>query len=69
MEIIAFIVTVVFGVLSEATIGTKFNMPGIGAIVAVAIMGAFIIHIPDVPWVSTYGREKLFLPLWSCIQK
>lgn len=45
MEIIAFIVTVVFGVLSEATIGTKFNMPGNGAIVAVAIMGAFIIHM------------------------
>lgn len=45
MEIIAFIVTVVFGVLSEATIGTKFNMSGIGAIVAVAIMGVFIIHM------------------------
>lgn len=45
MEIIAFIITLVVGVLAEATIGVKFNMSGIGAIIAVAIMGAFIIHI------------------------
>lgn len=45
MEIIALIITLVVGVLAEATIGINFNMPGVGAIIAVAIMGAIIIHI------------------------
>lgn len=45
MEIIAIIATIIAGVLSEASIGTTFNMPDIGPIVAIAIMGGFIIHI------------------------
>ena len=45
MEIIAFLVTVIIGVLAEATVGTRFNMSGFGVIIAVAIMGAFIIWV------------------------
>ena len=43
MEIIAFLVTVIVGLLAEATIGVKFNMPGFGVLIGVAIMGTFIL--------------------------
>ena len=45
--ILTLIVTLFLGVLAEGTIGTSWNMPGIGAIVATAVMGAFIIYFND----------------------
>lgn len=42
-EIVAFLVTIIAGVLAEATVGVQFNMPGFGVIIAVAVMGAFIL--------------------------
>ena len=42
--IITFLITLIIGVLAEATMGTMFNMPGIGAIVAIAIAGACIVY-------------------------
>ncbi len=44
MTILAVVTTVLAGVFSEASIGTRFNMPGIGTIFAVATMGAFILY-------------------------
>lgn len=43
MEVIAFIVTIVIGVFAEGTIGTSWNMHGIGGITSIAVMGAFIL--------------------------
>lgn len=43
--IIMFLVTIVAGVFAEATVGIKFNMPGFGTLLAVAIMGAVIIQM------------------------
>lgn len=51
MEIIAVLATLILGVLIEATIGVRFNMPGIGSMVAVAIMGAFIL------WAVRHGKK------------
>lgn len=51
MEIIAVLATLILGVLTEATIGVRFNMPGIGSMVAVAIMGAFIL------WAVRHGKK------------
>ena len=42
--ILAGIVSLVLGVLTEASIGTRWNMAGIGCMVSVAIMGVFIIY-------------------------
>lgn len=43
--IAAFFVTLIAGVFAEATVGVRFNMPGIGTVLAVAIMGAIIISM------------------------
>lgn len=43
--IAAFFVTLIAGVFAEATIGVRFNMPGIGTMLSVALMGAIIISI------------------------
>ena len=43
--ILAFFVTLIAGVFAEATVGVRFNMPGIGTVLAVAIMGAIIISM------------------------
>ena len=52
MEIIAFFITIVVGVFSEVTIGTSWNMHGIGGILAVAVMGTFIL------WSIRHKKEK-----------
>lgn len=43
MVIIAVLATLILGILTEGTIGVRFNMPGIGSMVTVAVMGAFIL--------------------------
>ncbi len=43
MEIVAFIITIISGVIAEGTIGVAFNMPGIGPIVSITVMGSFIL--------------------------
>lgn len=43
--ILAFFVTIIAGVFAEATVGIKFNMPGFGTLLGVAIMGAIIISM------------------------
>ena len=45
--ILAAIVSLVLGVFAEASVGVRWNMTGIGCIVSVAIMGAFIIYFND----------------------
>ena len=52
MEIIAVVLTLVLGILAEATIGVNFNMAGIGSIVAVAVMGVFIL------WAVRHGKKS-----------
>lgn len=42
MEILAFIITVIVGVLVEG-LGVKYNMSGIGTMVAIALMGTIIL--------------------------
>ena len=42
--IITFVLTLIIGALAEATVGTMFNMPGIGAIVAIAVAGACTVY-------------------------
>ena len=44
--ILAAIVSLVLGVLVEG-LGTQWNMTGIGCMVSVAVMGAFIIYFND----------------------
>ena len=44
--ILAAIVSLVLGVLAEG-LGTRWNMAGIGCMVSVAVMGAFIIYFND----------------------
>ena len=44
--ILAAIVSLVLGVLTEG-LGTQWNMTGIGCMVSVAVMGAFIIYFND----------------------
>ena len=45
--ILAAIVSLVLGVLAEASVGVRWNMAGIGCMVSVVIMGAFIISFND----------------------
>ena len=45
--ILAAIVSLVLGVLAEASVGVRWNMTGIGCMVSVVIMGAFIIYFND----------------------
>lgn len=52
MEIIAVIITLAVGVLAEATIGISWNMRGIGTLLGVAIMGAFIL------WTVRHPKDK-----------
>ncbi len=58
--ILAAIVSLVLGVLAEASVGVRWNMTGIGCIVSVAIMGAFIIYFNDKKqrWTRGYKRYK-----------
>lgn len=42
MEILAFIITVIAGIFVEG-LGVKYNMAGIGTMVAVALMGTIIL--------------------------
>ena len=42
--IITFVLTLIIGVLAETTIGTIFNMHGIGTIMAIAVAGACIVY-------------------------
>ena len=44
MEIFAFGVTVIAGYFGAALLGDTMNWPDAGAIVAIATMGAFILH-------------------------
>ena len=44
--ILAAIVSLVLGVLAEG-LGTRWNMAGIGCMVSVTVMGAFIIYFND----------------------
>ena len=44
--ILAAIVSLVLGVLAEG-LGTRWNMAGIGCMVSVDVMGAFIIYFND----------------------
>ncbi len=44
MEILAFIITIIAGILAEGIIGVRFNLPGIGSIVAIALIGAIILY-------------------------
>ena len=43
MEILAFIVTIVAGYFGAALLGANMNWPDAGAVVAVAVMGCFIL--------------------------
>lgn len=44
MEIIAVIVTIIAGYLGTALLGSAMNWPDAGAIVAIAVMGFFILR-------------------------
>ena len=57
--ILAAIVSLVLGVLAEASVGVRWNMTGIGCIVSVVIMGAFIIYFND---------KKKYLMEYSCLK-
>ena len=52
MEIIAAIITLVVGILAEATIGISWNMRGVGTLLGVAIMGAFIL------WAVRHPKDR-----------
>ena len=52
MEIVAAIITLAVGVLAEATIGISWNMRGVGTLLGVAIMGAFIL------WAVRYPKDR-----------
>ena len=43
MEIIAALVTIIAGFLGDSLLGTRLNWPGAGAIIAIAVMGMFIL--------------------------
>lgn len=47
MEIVVALITIVAGYLGGAFIGTPMNWPDAGAVVAVAVMGAFILRRID----------------------
>ena len=57
MEIVAAIITLAVGVLAEATIGISWNMRGVGTLLGVAIMGAFILWAVRHP----EGQRKMIL--------
>lgn len=44
MEVLVFILTVMLSVLAEATVGVKYNMPGIGSIVGIAFIGTILLY-------------------------
>lgn len=44
MEILAFFVTIVAGYFGAALLGATMNWPDAGAIVAIAVMGSFILR-------------------------
>ena len=52
MEIVAVIITLAVGVLAEATIGITWNMRGVGTLLGVAIMGAFIL------WAVRHPKDR-----------
>ena len=52
MEIIVAIITLVVGLVAEATIGVHWNMPGVGTILATSIMGAVIL------WAVRHPKNK-----------
>lgn len=45
--VLAAIVSLVLGVLAEDLAGVRWNMTGIGCMVSVVVMGAFIIYFND----------------------
>ena len=47
MEIIAVIITIIVGYLGSALLGNAMNWPDAGAIVAIAVMGFFILRKLD----------------------
>ena len=47
MEIIAAIVTIIAGFLGASILGLALNWPDAGAVVAIAVMGAFILKKID----------------------
>jgi uncharacterized membrane protein len=49
--------TIVVGIFSEAIIGTSWNMREIGGILAVAVMGTFIL------WSIRHKKEKQYIIL------
>jgi len=44
MEIIAFLVTIIIGFFSGSAFGNYMNWPDGGSVVAIAVMGAFILR-------------------------
>lgn len=44
--LLAAIISLILGILAEG-LGTRWNMRGIGCMVSVAVMGAFIIYFND----------------------
>lgn len=47
MEIIAVIVTIIVGYLGSALLGNAMNWPDAGAVVAITVMGFFILRKLD----------------------
>ena len=45
--ILAAMVTIIVGIFAEYSLGTLWNMPGLGIMVSVVVMGAFIIYFNE----------------------
>ena len=52
MEILAAFIVLIIGALAEVTIGSSWNMPGIGTLLAVCIMGGVIL------WTVRHPKNK-----------
>ena len=44
MEVLIFILTIIFSISAEVTVGIRFNLPGIGGIVGIAFIGAVLLY-------------------------
>lgn len=44
MEILFFIVTIFFSLFVEVVIGIRFNLPNIGCVVGIALVGTVILY-------------------------
>jgi len=52
MEILAGVITFFICLMAEASIGVRWNMPGIGTLLAVCILGTFIL------WAVRHPKQK-----------